>query len=286
MDNLYSSITVFLKDNNQVDYKKTALLIKKELEKGVNNYFVDQYYCNEYDFIDSNFFDFYKNMTKLLPQNSKLIIDMSSDMLCRVENLMTKLEKKQENIFYSLNLTTEFLEEYRNKSDHILKILKKNSDKIYFKIIPQALENREFEKIVTNNKIKGVIVETDYDPDFDIKIPENIKSCQSGLEIIYKADDLYLVALKNNNSILSNYVGVLTDDFLTIYNNFRNKNYEEALQSQEILNEKLNLLRRHNYFKVINYYFNHIENLSINTFNNLKLNSEEKIELENILSLC
>lgn len=285
MDHLYLSMIVFLKNNNQIDHKKTALLIKKELEKGVTNFFVDQYYYNKCNFSNSNFFDFYKKVAKLLPQNSNLIIDMSSDMLGRVEVLMSKLENKKEKIFYSLNLTTELLEEYRNESEHILNILDQNSNKIYFKIIPQALENKEFEKLVANNKIKGLIVETDYDPDFDIKIPENIKSCQTNLEIIYKADDLYLVALKNNNSILSNYAGILTADFSTIYNNFRNKRYEEALQSQEFLNEKLNLLEKYNYFKVVNYYFNQIEKLNSASFNNLKLNSEEKIELRDILTI-
>lgn len=286
MEHLYSSITVLINDQKQVDYKKTALLIERELAKGVKNYFVDQYYYNEYDFIDSDFFDFYKKMAGLLPQNSKLIIDMSSDMLCRVDSLITELAKEKIKQFYSLNLTTEFLEEYRNQSSQLLKILEKNSDKIYFKIIPQGLEHQGFQKILAANQIKGLIIETAYDPDWDVKSSEKVKASQSDLEIIYKADDLYLVALKNNNSIVSNYAGMLTEDFLTIYKNYSNKKYEEALQSQEFLNKKLNLLEKYNYFKVINYYLKHIEKLSGSSFNNRKLNSVEKRELKNILSAC
>lgn len=286
MENLYSSILIFFDDQNQVDFDKISLLIKHETEKKINNFFIDQYYYNEFEFININLQEFYNKIISLLPKKSKLIIDMSSDLLSNAENIINKLDKSNCELYYSLNLSTEFMEEYYNGSEHILQLLQAKSSEIYLKVIPQSLKEKKFVKIVLENDLKGLIIETDYDPDLDLSYLENFKKAQAGLELIYKADDLYLTALKNKNSVLSKYAGILTEFFIDIWSSFSNNNFQQALNLQEELNEKLNSLQDFNYFNVVEYYYKQKANISKNKFfsQNSSVNHEDNQKLKKIIS--
>lgn len=285
MKNIFSSILIVFDNQNKVDYNKISNLIKLEVEKDIKNYFIDQYYYNEFDFIDIELKEFYTKLIKLLPHNSKIIINMSSDQLSKAEKIISDLAKIKHDLYYSLNLSTEFMEEYYNESEHIKRLLQAKSDKIYLKTIPQTLEQKKFRKIILENKFKGLIIETDYDPDLDIEYLENFKNQPDNLEIIYKADDLYLTALRNNNSVLSNYAGILTEEFIKIWDSYSDGNFKQALNLQEELNEKLNSLQNFNFFKVIKYYYKQKINLETkNIFaEKIKLNREDERKLKDII---
>ena len=285
MKNLYSSIIIFFDGQNRVDYDKISFLIKHEVEKNIKNYFIDQYYYNEFDFMDINLKQFYNDIIELLPHDSKIIIDMSSDLLSNAEKIIDSLDKNKHDLFYSLNLSTEFIDEYYNESEHIYQLLQEKSKKIYLKTIPQALDQKRFKKIIMENKFKGLILETDYDPDLDIEYLENFKKDQLDLELIYKSDDLYLTALRNNNSVLSNYAGILTEDFIKIWNSFQKGDFQQALSLQEELNEKLNSLQKFNYFKVLKYFYKQKNDFYKDRFcsGNIKLTGEDERKLKNII---
>ncbi len=285
MKNLYSSIIIFFDNQNRVDYNKISLLIKYILEKNIKNYFIDQYYYNEFDFINIDLKQFYNKIIELLPYDSKIIIDMSSDLLSNAVKIISSLDKNKHDLYYSLNLSTEFIDEYYNESEHINQLLQKKSQEIYLKTIPQNLEQQRFKKIITENKFKGLIVETDYDPDLDIKYLENFKKDQFDFELIYKSDDLYLTALRNNNSVLSNYACILTENFINIWNSFQKGDFQQALRLQEELNEKLNSLQKFNYFKVLKYYYKKKNDSFKDRFSsaNVNLSSDDEIKLKNII---
>jgi hypothetical protein len=268
-----------------VDYDKISLIVKNKVDKNIKNYFVDQYYFNEFDFIDLNLKEFYSKLIKLLPQDSKIIINMSSDLISKAEKIINDLDKNKHDLYYSLNLSTKFIEEYKNESEHIYQLLKIRSCKLYLKTIPQTLEQNKFKKIIRENKFKGLIIETDYDPDLDIRYLENFKKEQENLELIYKSDDLYLTALQNNNSVFSDYAGILTEDFINIWNSYYSGDYQKALSLQEELNEKLNLLQNFNYYKVIKYYYKEKNNLKINKMysEDIKLTKDNERRLKNII---
>lgn len=214
-----------------------------------------------------------------------MIIDLNLNQYFDLDEIIKKTEKHN-NLSFSLNISAKFIEYYKKNKNVIFKYLNKKNITLYLEMSPQVLKQIEVNNFIKENNIKGIILLTDYDPDLDITKIEVYKKNNKNLEIIYSSDDLFLTALRNNNSIISTYSFILMEEFNRIWNSYKNKNNIKAVFFQEKLNEKLRLLKKINYYKVLKFYYDKNEECFLEEMDciSVELNKEEKNKLIKIFN--
>ncbi|RAK08481.1 hypothetical protein C8C77_11218 [Halanaerobium saccharolyticum] len=281
MNNIYVPIIIFLDTDNKINYERISEMISKYKNKGIKNFFIES---DNYNTSNLNCLNYYNKIFKILPENSNVIIDLVLNQYFGLDEIIKKIEKHN-NLAFSLNISAKFVEDYKKNKNYISKYLNKNIT-LYLEMAPQALKHIEVNNLVKKNNINGIILLTDYDPDLDINKIEIYKKNNRNLEIIYKSDDLFLTALRNNNSIISTYSFILMEEFNKIWNSYKNGNNIKAVIFQEKLNKKLRVLKKFNYYDVLKFYYEESEKcfLKEGDCSSIELNKEEKNKLIEIFN--
>ncbi|TDO94366.1 hypothetical protein DFR79_10344 [Halanaerobium saccharolyticum] len=250
MNNIYVPIIIFLNADNKIKYERTSEMISKYKNMGIKNFFIES---DNYNTSNLNCLNYYNKIFKILPENSNVIIDLVLNQYFDLDEIIKKIENHN-NLVFSLNISAKFVEDYKKNKNYISKYLNKNIT-LYLEMAPQALKHIEVNNLIRKTNIKGIILLTDYDTDFDITKIEIYKKNNKNLEIIYKSDDLFLTALRNNNSIISSYSFIFIEEFNKIWNSYKNENNIKAVFFQEKLNKKLKVLKKFDYYEVLKFYY-------------------------------